>query len=283
MSAIAAINPAEVVVVYNSNTEWSPVSQAVADYYCAARNIPSSNKIGLDIPLPGQQMYPFQFMQFIKTPLENQLQTLGVDPNNPASDPIKAILLCYGVPMRIAGNERVSSVDSALTLLFNSTAWGLEPISAYDSGISISNPYFSDNAPDPANRTKPADFGEFRETFTGTIITPPYFKIVRMFNNTHAIAAGSKGILYKGALTNGIWGWTAIDDITKQFICHDVSDICLADQSQYPGYAWACTNNSGSIIKTTDHGASWSAVIAGATYILKYPLTISHIDDIVQS
>ncbi len=47
----ASISPQEVVVVYNSHSSWNTgdkQSKAVADYYCASRDIPTANEVGID-------------------------------------------------------------------------------------------------------------------------------------------------------------------------------------------------------------------------------------------
>jgi hypothetical protein len=48
--AEAALSPNDVVVVWNSHPYWNTgnrQSQAIADYYCAARGIPDANKLGV--------------------------------------------------------------------------------------------------------------------------------------------------------------------------------------------------------------------------------------------
>lgn len=270
-AAQASLNPNEIVVVYNNHSYWNTglrQSKAVADYYCAARGIPDANKIGISWDRETHYIIPADFLE-VFAPLRDYLASRpGFEATDPATDPVKCLVLCYGTPMSINGSERLCSVDSALTLLFNSTAWGFEPIASYGGGGTFDNPYRSTTGPDPANRTKPTDFGSFRETDTGFTVYAPNFTIVRMLDASHALAAGTKGVLYKGTMTGSAWEWTVIDDLTKQFITHDVKDICTLDPAQYPdaqyrGYAWVCTSGSGSIIKTTDYGASWTTVLNG--------------------
>ena len=139
-SAFGGITPHEVVVVYNSNSSY-PASKAVADYYCAARGIPLNNQVGVNWPAPpfGPTNSPHpsewgtptdwisvaDFVQYIQNPLEQFLiQHFGADPDDSASDPIKAIVLCYGIPVRITDSVRQCSVDSALTMLFEHAPWG---------------------------------------------------------------------------------------------------------------------------------------------------------------
>ena len=68
------------------------------------------------------------------------------------------------VPSKIWGGERYSSVDSALSLLFNTAPWGREPIGiSAQSYSAVTNPYYDWSASCP-NRSKPADFGKFRDS-----------------------------------------------------------------------------------------------------------------------
>jgi len=173
----AALRPQQVIVVYNSHAWWSPISKAVADYYCAARDIPESNEIGLSVPRSDEVMGPSEFVTYILNDQGSNpgLRTFlssrpGFDIDDPGSDPTMCIVLCYGIPLRIQGGGYTCSVDSALTLLFNP---GPEP---YTTGGLVTNPYFCAGSPtDPLDRDgKPADFGEFRESTYNSISVPGY-------------------------------------------------------------------------------------------------------------
>jgi hypothetical protein len=111
---MAGLTPGDIVVVYNSNTledeipvDWT-VSKRVADYYCAERGIPDANKVGVKWPYTGESTDPRTFYLRIQLPLEQFLASrFGVtEATDPASDPIKAILLCYGIPVRITDSVR---------------------------------------------------------------------------------------------------------------------------------------------------------------------------------
>jgi len=137
---LGGITPHEVVVVYNSTPAYLgspdlkyPASQAVADYYCAARGIPLSNQVGVDWPAlpfdslnspypsewgtPPDWIYAGDFIEDIQDPLEEFLQShFGVDRDDPANDPIKAIVLCYGLPLVINSPQAYSSLQRTLSL-----------------------------------------------------------------------------------------------------------------------------------------------------------------------
>ena len=270
--AFSMLLPSEVAVVYNASGFWNDtanpprnVSKLVADYYCDTRGIPRTNEIALTWDNPSDTVIPDEFLADVRSPLAQALQSLGSDPNNPSTDPIKAIVLCYGVPLRIIGGERVSSVDSALSLLFNTNDWGHEPIGSYGGGAPVANPYYRD----PNKSLALMDFGEFRSSpFNNTDQDTPYFTIVRMLDSTHALAAGRLGILYKGAKSGGAWQWHAIVDANKQFIANDVNDICVVDSS----HAFIGTN-AGTVIRTDDGGETWPTVVRAGT--LNYGLNAS--------
>jgi len=259
----AALSPNEVVVVYNSSTandgyDWS-ASKSVADYYCAARGIPSANEVGILFPYSTESTTPVRFNDDIATPLRAFLcERAGVASTGTpdlTADPTKAIVLCYGIPLKILGAERSASVDSAISLLFNTTSWGREPI-----GTGEANPYYYNNADNPLDRNGiPADFGEFRQsTYNSVPVTAPSFTIARMLDTTHALAAGRAGILYRGTWnqTGQKWDWDLVADAAKQFILGDVNDICVLDSDR----AWLCTGLR-SVLRTTNGGQDWTAQI----------------------
>ena len=106
-----------------------------------------------------------------------------------ATDPTKCIVLCYGVPILIRGSGVTCGVDASLSLLFNETEWGRMPFAGYPSAIPgrFQNPYYEPQV-DPAQRTKPEDFGEFRaSSYNRTTEPAPNFTIVRLLDSTHAL------------------------------------------------------------------------------------------------
>ncbi|MCZ2340215.1 MAG: TIGR03790 family protein [Bacteroidales bacterium] len=91
VSAVSALalEPAQVVVVYNSSV---PASREVAEHYRAKRNIPAANLIG--IPLPDRESIErLDYERRIAAPLREQLQS--------RKNQVKALLLIYGMPLRI--------------------------------------------------------------------------------------------------------------------------------------------------------------------------------------
>ena len=258
----ASLSPNDVVVVYNGSGNWNTgvrQSKAVADYYCIARGIPLSNEARVDWYDTGEAMIPSDFCDYIAAPLRTFLsQRAGRTDGGPsdiATDPTKCIVLCYGIPLKILGVERSASVDSAISLLFNTTSWGREPI-----GTGEANPYYYNNADNPLDRNGiPADFGEFRQsTYNSVPLTAPSFTIARMLDTTHALAAGRAGILYRGTWnqTGQKWDWDLVADAAKQFILGDVNDICVLDSDR----AWLCTGLR-SVLRTTNGGQDWTAQI----------------------
>ena len=116
--AHSSIDPSEVLVVVNTR---EPISQKVADYYCAKRRVPAKNICKISCTTT-ESVNADEFTTSIMRPIESYLQsTFGSDPAKPGSDPIKAILLTYGVPSVIIHGERLASVNSCLALTFNQT------------------------------------------------------------------------------------------------------------------------------------------------------------------
>lgn len=144
--AHAGLVPNDILVVYNTSPLWRidndpqrNVSELVANYYCQARGIPESNKLGLNWPyggvanpVGGEAAQPLpEFAQRIYKPLMQHLQEhFGADPDDPASCRIKCIVLCYGIPSRITDPVRHCSVDAILTTLFEHAPWGAQIRSA---------------------------------------------------------------------------------------------------------------------------------------------------------
>ena len=276
--ATAALAPDDVVVVYNSNIAWNTgqrQSKAVADYYCQQRGVASSNEFAVDWALTDESIPPDSFcsrilndrydwqnnlIKGLKTQLAERAGLSAGQIPDPATDPTKCIVLCYGIPLKIEGNERECSVDSALTLLFNKTDWGRTPIGSYCSG-ALTNPYYSPASTNPLDRGgKPTDFGEFRanETLNDISVAAPIFTIIRAFDDTHAIAAGTGGVLYTGTRTGNSWDWNPVDDSSKSFVAATINDISVFDSS----HAWACTA-FGSVIATNNGGENWTVVRNG--------------------
>ena len=199
--ATAALQPHEVVVVVNNHPDVAAMSRAIGNYYCARRGIPLANIAEVTVD-PAEIMYdPLLLTDDILADTENPpslvhllKQRPGFDINDPGSDPTKCIVLCWGVPIKIGGNEVLGSVDSTLTLLFNQNPWGRQPIGDFVGGGNIANPFHY------TSESAAFDFGEFRgTTANASVQTAPSFSIVRMLAQDRAIAGGRKGLLYTGS------------------------------------------------------------------------------------
>ncbi len=276
LPAVAALSPQDVCVLYNNsvptasnpnNYDWS-VSREICDAYCQARQIPASQKIGVYWPFAGEFTSPGYFVYYILNDrpghpglLSQLAQRGGFDVNNPcapASDVTKCVLCVFGVPLTITGapGEKLGSVDEAIATAFSTTPWGDTLMGDYWTG-GYANPYHrAYNAQNPP----PTDFGQFRASPANTIPIPfPGFSIVRMFDQSHAIAGGDHGVLYTGVTSDGTnWTWTPVPDTAKSFIASPINDIFVLDST----HAWLCTA-AGSMIATADGGASWSLWIPG--------------------
>ena len=241
--AVAALSPGEVVVVYNSSDEWNDdhvpprnVSKAVADYYCSpitGRGIPAENVVGIPwadvVEAANPAAFFTDFVPVLKSFLTQRCIDAGVDPADPGSDPTKVIVLCYGVPLKLQGDEAKASVDSALTLLFNTNPWGRQPVSYY---LSPGSSAVSNRFRTAATANGRYDFGDFRASAENAVSeAAPSFRVVRMLSPQRALAGGDKGALFLGEKAGDTWSWTAIPDEKKQFIRGGVSDICVVDAS----------------------------------------------------
>lgn len=98
--------PNQVVVVYNSTL---PESKELAEFYALNRLIPSSNLIGLEVPLKttiDRSTYETAIRQpLVKKFTENEWWELGKDQNGisvPLKTTIRCIVLIKGIPLRIS-------------------------------------------------------------------------------------------------------------------------------------------------------------------------------------
>ena len=256
---MAGLTPGDIVVVYNGNTledeipvDWT-VSKRVADYYCAERGIPDANKVGVKWPYTGESTDPRTFYLRIQTPLEQFLHEHFHSDEVPiGEDPIKAIVLCYGIPTAISG-EIVNAVDSKLTMLFNETPWGNGPLSFK---FVANSPYWQQTQT-CLQRDRPADFAEFRtDANNDRLLVHPGFFVIRMLDATHALAGGV-GALFRGVQFDGIWEWTSIPMQDRGFTIWSITDICVSD----PQHAYVSTEG-GTVIQTSDGGQTWQTIRA---------------------
>jgi uncharacterized protein (TIGR03790 family) len=135
-SALQGAEPGSTaVVVYNSRL---PESKDVAEHYAARRNVPPDQVIGLDLPTE-ETMSRADYRDQLQHPLLQFLvdKKLIVYPSpdaiQPSSARIRYVVLCYGVPLRIAEDASLvelveakiqsevrrngAAVDSELSLL----------------------------------------------------------------------------------------------------------------------------------------------------------------------
>jgi uncharacterized protein (TIGR03790 family) len=162
----AAPRPEEGIVLL-ANTD-DPDSLRIARHYAAARHVPVANIISLPLPLAETITWP-EFVATLWQPLQDELirrqwvQIIPMTLTDPAGrikyaplgHRITALVLCRGVPLRIAHDPALaadalpftkraefrtnqSAVDSELSLI----AAGPYPINAF-----IPNPLFQNNAP----------------------------------------------------------------------------------------------------------------------------------------
>lgn len=157
--AASALAPRDILVIYNNSV---PESAEIAQTYAKARNIPTRQVIGLDLPKT-PDISRDQYNQTLLTPLRQTFEQNGWwrrarDENNlvlPVENKIRAIVLIHGVPLRIKAEPRAAdappppendpisprdeaSVDSELAL------FGVETLPTH--GI-LKNPYFENQKP----------------------------------------------------------------------------------------------------------------------------------------
>jgi uncharacterized protein (TIGR03790 family) len=200
------LNPAQVVVVYNSNIKES---RDLAEFYAVARRIPLNQVVGLDVtekPTIDRATYE----KSIRKPLvekfiaENWWE-MGKDANGttqPVDTRIRCIALMKGIPLRISNApmpkgetketrqmnaENRSAVDSELTLM---------GVADYPIGGFIPNPYFGKDFPAAAN---PAKFF----VMVGRIDAPTYDHCTRMIIDVGEVEK------------EGLWGRTYLDVAKK--------------------------------------------------------------------
>lgn len=250
--ASSSIKPDEVLLVVNTR---EPMSGKVADYYSSKRKIPTKNICRISCTT-SEVVTPAEFTTAIAKPIQDYLRAnFRSDPADPASDPIKVILLTYGVPATISQGERLCSVDSSLTLLFNQTPWGKLPIARYcDPMSAVPNVYYGQMKSFAEVRAD-KDVNDVQES-------PPAYTIVRMLDANTAVAGGDAGLLAFGERSGGEWKWTPVSDGKKGFIAYRVGDIFALDAKR----VWACTGEDkgqgGSVIYSDDGGRNWRLIKA---------------------
>jgi uncharacterized protein (TIGR03790 family) len=120
--ALSAAEPGEsVVVVYNSRL---PDSRAVANHYASVRHVPSRQVLGLDLPL-GEDMTRAEYRDELQEPLIDFLEKeklfvfdsggfateTNPQPMRLKEWKIRYAVLCFGVPLRILDDPKLSEPD----------------------------------------------------------------------------------------------------------------------------------------------------------------------------
>jgi len=169
-------DPNRVLIVYNDswpdqNGNGVGDSKELALYYAKARKVPASNLLPLKIPglsrsIAGSGLKAWANLHDqIVTPLNAKLATLG-------AAKIDGILLCYGVPYRIAApttSQSLRAVDHLLqvpTGLGTRSSWGF-------NGWWTTNPYFESS---PGVGT---DKGRFSHSLY-SYASKPYYLVTRL-------------------------------------------------------------------------------------------------------
>ncbi len=134
-SSAAAAPRRDVLIVVNRQ---APEGKAVADAYRAARDIPVSHQVEIDVA-PGETIRRGAYVEAVERPVVEWLQ------RHAAHDEITYIVLVRGVPLKVQGEPStrtpLTSVDSSLTLLYRRlTGAGVGP-------GPIANPLFAENMP----------------------------------------------------------------------------------------------------------------------------------------
>lgn len=99
---VFALSPRDILIVYNSSV---PESRKVAEYYAGRRKVPLSNLAVVDLPFTetiGRSEFEINMLGTVREAVE-RLKQKGASP---------AILLVYGIPLRISGGVE-KGVDEA--------------------------------------------------------------------------------------------------------------------------------------------------------------------------
>ena len=144
--AMAAGAGSSVVVVYNKNL---PESKALAEFYAGRRAVPANQLFGVDVNAASEVMSRTEFREKLQEPLYNWLvkeklftpnpvkRIPGVEYRNLIAAKIRYLVLCFGVPLKIARDTQIkedgmdkiqeqlrgrneAAVDADLALLPNS-------------------------------------------------------------------------------------------------------------------------------------------------------------------
>lgn len=207
-AALAADNGKSVVVVYNSKV---PASRDVAEHYAQAREVPTNQLVGLELP-EGEGMTRAQFRFDLQEPLYKKFTDAGwfetkVDLSTGrlgekvVESSMRYLVLCYGVPVRIQPEPTLTEPGSSK----------LSPQMRRNEAAVDSELVWL-----PIMKTHPPVSGPMRNEFYGQTNSAAFnptngiILTARLDGPTPEIA---KGLVDKAlsAETNGLWGRAYFD------------------------------------------------------------------------
>ena len=106
---IHALLPTDLVVVYNQNM---PKSKDVAQYYSSKRGVPITNLVGVDVS-ESEDILRLDYETKMIPPIHSIVKKLMLTGHNPA------ILLVYGIPLRIEGTGKPKLYEHYKDLAYN--------------------------------------------------------------------------------------------------------------------------------------------------------------------
>jgi uncharacterized protein (TIGR03790 family) len=218
----------DIVVVFNSAM---PESKDVADHYASARNVPSSQVIGFNLPRQ-EAMTRAQFREQLQDPLAKFLEKqtlLTFQGTNVTSATIRYIVLCYGVPLRIENDPKLheKGESNVKVELRNNGA-------AVDSELAIL-PSIRRKLPLAGPLSNPAYHGTNAAAINPTNGT---IMVARLDGPTAAIA---RSLVDKAmqAERDGLWGRAYIDMRgikDKDHASHDTNFLIAAQAAERAGF-----------------------------------------------
>lgn len=223
----------EVLIVVN---QQSAVSKRIGEYYRLKRGIPKSNVCMINCST-SESINAAIYLQQIEAPIKDYLVS------NQLQDQIKFIVLTKGIPLRMWDPERTSSVDSCLTLLFNSSTFGRAPVGRTGVPLygAVANPFFGANEP----------FTTFRPRLNANITADafPQMRDLALLPNGTVVAVGNEGVILRGSGST----WTVVNDVNKAYVLSNFTAVCFTNALE----GWASTDD-GKVYRTTDGGHNWS-------------------------
>lgn len=201
------IQPEQVVVLYNSKV---PESKKLANHYATARNIPTTNLIGLDLPDTAEisrEDYNLSLRDPLnKTLIARRFKTMGTNPQGfslPVATSISTLVCMRGIPYKIKRSPVTQPATQKLPPRLAKTTEASVDSELALSGITgpsiagpLNNPYFKKD-------THINEAGMPHILLVGRIDGPSYDICIRMIND--AIATEKQGL----------WGMCYLDKSLK--------------------------------------------------------------------